>query len=107
MSFFDFSIKRECFIYSNKSRKNSNPNFDSKKVFKLNESFNLIKIKFLKPCLLKNFDGFSDFPFLALSNGSLFFYTSAYANSLIEPNLAQSGLTLFDDLYSYKNKIIF
>lgn len=107
MSFWDFSIKREFFFYSNRPNKVQVFKSDLKKLVKPNDSFNLTQIKFLKPCLLKNFDGFSDFPFLALSNGSLLFYNSSYVNLLFEPSFVQSGLLLFDDLYSYKNKIIF
>jgi len=107
MSFIDFSTKREFFFYSNRSKKVQAFKSDSKKLFRANDFLNLVRVKFLRPRLLKNFDGFSDFPFLALSNGSLFFYDSAYVNFLFEPNFAQSGLLLFDDLYSYKNKIIF
>jgi hypothetical protein len=112
MSFFSLVIERELVLCNGRTnRRNviSGFNLDKANSNKSKVSFNvdLSKIVFSKPRLLKNFVGFSNFPFLALSNGGLFFYSSGYINFLNELNFSKSGVLLFDDLYSYKNKIVF
>jgi len=103
MPFARFSLEREFFWGNNKN------NFAPVRVrfpsLKVGSGLNLDNISFLKPCSKKNFADSSSFPFLALSNGGLFFYDSAYNNFFF--NLNQSGVLLFDDLYSFKNKIVF
>lgn len=98
----DFFIKREFFLNSKYK------SFNGVRVFPSSSfSSNFFKVKFLKPRLSKIFFNSLSFPFLALSNGGLFFYNSVYSVFLIDNKKSQSGLILFDDLYSYKNKTIF
>lgn len=98
-----FFVKREFFL----TNKDKSFVSGTKSFYGSGFSLSFFKFKFLKPRLSKVFFNFSNFPCLVLSNGGLFFYNSAYSFFMVDSKQKQSGLILFDDLYSYKNKIIF
>jgi len=108
MSFFSLAIERELFLICNSRNNRQNSKVDLNRTKNYSVSVvDLSKIVFSKPRLSKNFIGFLNFPFLALSNGGLLFYNFGYINFLYESNYSKLGALLFDDLYSYKNKIVF